>query len=405
MKKPRELVKVGFREQRGTWRVAWWESPQHPGRPVHDRMGARVRKKSFGTEEAAKAYEVELLDKQDAAPEGGDPNMTLGVAFELYFGEKARKRSLGEDRRMAEHLMAAFGKSTRLRDLTAARIATYKARRLAATSVRRKDLDGNPTPLTPASINRPLALLRCLLRLAHEWGVLKTIPSVKLETEPEGRIAWLEPDEEQRLLTACRESEEERLLPIVTIALETGMRSGEIMGMTCERIRGVISLEGRATKSKRRREVPMRQAVYDALAGRPAPRHGRVWPGRSIRTAWETAVAQAKLESALARHDLEAWHFHDLRHHFASWFMMRGGSLLALSKILGHTKISMTEKYAHLAKHHLSGEMARTERPTTVLEPNLEPGAPASDEESTQVVDSTRERRGSSEAEQLIRNQ
>ena len=81
MKKPRELVKVGFREQRGTWRVAWWESPQHPGRPVHDRMGARVRKKSFGTEEAAKAYEVELLDKQDAAPEGGDPNMTLGVAF------------------------------------------------------------------------------------------------------------------------------------------------------------------------------------------------------------------------------------------------------------------------------------------------------------------------------------
>jgi len=41
--------------------------------------------------------------------------------------------------------------------------------------------------------------------------------------------------------------------------------------------------------------------------------------------------------------------FIDCRHHFASWFMMRGGNLLALSKILGHAKVSMTEKYAHLA--------------------------------------------------------
>jgi site-specific recombinase XerD len=48
------------------------------------------------------------------------------------------------------------------------------------------------------------------------------------------------------------------------------------------------------------------------------------------------------------------------RHHFASWFMMRGGNLLALSKILGHAKVSMTEKYAHLAPDHLRSEMTRS---------------------------------------------
>ncbi len=146
------------------------------------------------------------------------------------------------------------------------------------------------------------------------------------EREPEGRIKWLEPVEEERLLGACAESDNSQLLSIVTIALETGMRYGEIMGMTWERVdlsRGVIRLD--LTKSGRRREVPMRQAVYDALAKRPGERKGRVWSEQSIRTAWETAVEQAKLDDR---------HFHDCRHHFASWFVMRGGSLQALKEIL-----------------------------------------------------------------------
>jgi integrase len=68
---------------------------------------------------------------------------------------------------------------------------------------------------------------------------------------------------------------------IVTIALETGMRYGEILGLVWERVdlsRGVIRLE--LTKSGRRREVPMRQVVYDVLAKRPGERRGRCGPRR-----------------------------------------------------------------------------------------------------------------------------
>lgn len=65
---------------------------------------------------------------------------------------------------------------------------------MASTSMRRKDSDGKPTPLSAASINRPLALLRHLLRLAHEeWGVLVQVPRIKLEREPGGRIKWRRP--------------------------------------------------------------------------------------------------------------------------------------------------------------------------------------------------------------------
>jgi len=307
-----------------------------------------------------------------ATPSSG---LTLAQAAERYLAAKARKRSLRGDRLMLEHLMAAFGADTPLAEITAGRISEYKDGRLAATSERRKDAEGKATPLSAASINRPLALLRHLLRLAHEeWEMLPTVPRIRLEKEPEGRIRWLgqyDPDEEHRLLTACEKSGNPNLAALVTVALETGMRQGEVLGLAWERVdfsRAVIRLEH--TKSGRRREVPMRQAVYEALAplradalaemptdenGRKPEPRGCVWPDlRFPRTAWERALDRAGVEE---------FHFHDCRHHFASWFMMRGGSLQALQKILGHATLTMTQRYAHLSPDYLRAEIEKTASP------------------------------------------
>src|SRR5207247_1486739 len=98
----------------------------------------------------------------------GAPGLRLAQAAERYLTTKARKRSLREDHRILEHLKSAFGAETSLAEITASRISEYKAGRLAARSQRRRDADKNPTPLSAASINRPLALLRHLLRIAHE---------------------------------------------------------------------------------------------------------------------------------------------------------------------------------------------------------------------------------------------
>ena len=99
----------------------------------------------------------------------------------------------------------------------------------------------------------------------------------------------------------------------MTIALETGLRRAEILDLTWDRVdrsRGVIRLE--ITKSGKRREVPMRQVVYDTLIALPGQREGRVFRTRSIRNAFEYATEAAGLGD---------FHFHDIRHHFASWFM------------------------------------------------------------------------------------
>jgi integrase len=95
----------------------------------------------------------------------------------------------------------------------------------------------------------------------------------------------------------------------------------------------------------------MRQRVYDVLVSRPGAREGSLWPEGSTRAGFEAAVEAAKLDAP--------FRFHDCRHHFASWFMMGGGSVPALQRILGHASLAMTMRYAHLSPEHLRGRWRR----------------------------------------------
>jgi len=345
-----------------TWRIPGQRTKRKAWGFVTVENGKEVRlfKAEWTKEDAENALAARLL-KLDQEPKPKAPGLTLAQASERYLAAKARKRSLAKDRRYLEHFKSVLGADTALVDITASRISAYKAQRLAAPSVRRKDAEGNGTLLSAAAVNRPLALLRHLLRLAHEeWEVLPAVPRIKLEKEPEGRIRWLgeqAPDEEARLLAACAKSKNPELVKKVTIALESGLRKGELHGLDWQQnidmSRGVIRLE--LTKSGRRREVPMRQAVYTILASQPEPHQGPVWKRGDVRHAFEHAVAEAKLDD---------FHFHDCRHHFASWFVMRGGSLQALQKLLGHATLAMTMRYAHLAPDYLRSEVTKTERRT-----------------------------------------
>ena len=116
----------------------------------------------------------------------------------------------------------------------------------------------------------------------------------------------------------------------------------------------------------------------------------------STRAGFEAAVAVAGLDAPF-------W-FRDCRHHFASWFMMRDGSLPALQRCLGRASLATTMHYAHLSPEHLRGEMAKTERPA-VVEPDAGTRVGQAGQNTPEVVESTDDRRGSSVAEQLIRNQ
>jgi len=210
-------------------------------------------------------------------------------------------------------------------------------------------------PLTGATVNRALALLRHLLRLAHEeWELLNAVPRIRMEREAEGRLRWLTSEEATRLLDACRKSRNEHLTDLVEFALFTGMRRGEVLGLTWERVdraRGVVLLD--VTKSSKRREVPLNSRADAVLARRGSRSSGLVFGIRRwdrFRSAWENAVERAKLAD---------FHFHDLRHTFASWAVQRGASLQEVKDLLGHHSLAMTLRYGHLAPEHLRTAVAR----------------------------------------------
>jgi len=246
-----------------TRRKAWGFTAQIDGKQVRRYQAEWTREDAEA--ELAKA----LLKVEPEKPKG--PGITLAEAVDRYLASKTRKRTITADRRQLNLLKAEFGAETPLAELTASRISEYKAKRLAAVRKLGEGETAVEQRLTAAAINRPLALLRHLLRLAHEeWEAIDNVPRIRLEKEPQGRLRWLTQEEITRLLDAAAKSRNKELRPVVIVALNTGLRLGELLGLTWERVdlsRGVIRLE--VTKSGRRREVPLNGVLRCARHSQP----------------------------------------------------------------------------------------------------------------------------------------
>jgi integrase len=319
----------------------------------------RQRRKMFGTREEAEAWiEERQREKRDRLVLGGVTPKTLGAVAAEYLAYKASKgkRTVDEDRALLEHqLMPFFGPNTLVSEITAERIAAYEQYRATAQHPRLG------RPLVTSTINRHLSVLRCLLRRARKLKYLREVPGFEMGREPEGRLRYLEYEEAVRLLDACRESRNQLLWTIVNLALNTGMRRGEILGLEWERVdfaRGVLLLE--QTKNGRRREVPMNQAVYDVLTSLPGrAESGPVFRGKNGE-AWGTIATS--FANALRRAKITDFRFHDLRHTFASWLVMDGATLQEVKELLGHRTLTMTLRYAHLAPDRLRDAVSRLDK-------------------------------------------
>jgi len=154
-----------------------------------------------------------------------------------------------------------------------------------------------------------------------------------------------------------------RLRLIALIAIGTGMRMSEIFGLTRSDIRydeGLIAVRSKL-KGGKIRYVPMTPELAEELRRCPAilgeerlfpPKRGAKGQRQRVEGSFETLLHLAGIQN---------FRFHDLRHTFASWYMMNGGDLYELAKILGHSNIKMTERYAKLGKAHIAktGDTAR----------------------------------------------
>lgn len=205
----------------------------------------------------------------------------------------------------------------------------------------------------PATVNRHIATLKHMMTKAEEWGwigekTLRDVRKVKKLQENNKRLRYLSDDEIPRLMDACRRSVvASELFPIVALALNTGMRQGEILGLKWSQVdmrNGLILLSD--TKSGERREIPLNETAKTALSALPEKLDG----GK----VFETHLEGQSWHTALRRAGIRDFRFHDLRHTFASRLVMRGADLATVQSLLGHKTITMTLRYAHLSPSHRS---------------------------------------------------
>ena len=212
------------------------------------------------------------------------------------------------------------------------------------------------TRRTAATTNRYLASLSIVLSYGvKECGWLSINPMLRVSKlkEANGRDRVLSKEECERLLKACSKSKNPYLLPIVTLALCTGMRQGEILKLKWENInleQGIISLKN--TKSGYPRSIPLIGTALveiEKLYNQHNPFNPFVFPSKkrfgeiAIRKPWENALNKANIKD---------FRFHDLRHTFATFAAKSGASNLELATAMGHRSLSMLSRYTHMDVNH-----------------------------------------------------
>lgn len=305
-------------------------------------QNGRIRRVSTGTTEKTLAKSILCKRKTEVAENKHMdvkrlPNVTFHTLCDDYWNLRGKNmRTRGIDY-IVEIWKDHFG-NVPVREITAKKIEEFLSKR------------GEEKNWCNGSRNRHLILLKALFNKAVEWGMLHTSPAapVKLVREQEARTRFLTAEEASKMLDGASK----RFRPLLTVALHTGMRRGEIFRLHWQDIdfaNGLITVQ--KSKSGRKRSIPMDDTVTAVLRELPSRfKGGIVFPSQT--TGEELTDVSRIFPLLCAKVGLDGLRFHDLRHTFASHLVMRGVDLRTVQELLGHASLSMTMRYSHLAPEH-----------------------------------------------------
>jgi integrase len=217
-----------------------------------------------------------------------------------------------------------------------------------------------------------LVVLKHLLRLAVEWEIIPFNPAqgVKGPKVPPGRVRYLQPTELRALLEACPDW----LRAIVALAVSTGMRRGEILGL---RWLDVDMANHRVllpqTKNGDGRIVYLNQSALAVV--RSLPFDGNTKATDLLFPTVTPGQVSVAFERTCRRMGFQDFRFHDLRHTAASWMRMAGADIHTVAQILGHKDLRMAIRYQHLSPAFLSEAVGRLDQIFGILRPHSVPEA------------------------------
>jgi integrase len=306
----------------------------------------RREKTDAPTKELAKRLLAKKLVELTEAKVSGvefEPKVVTFNEFAKEYMEHARAVKTASaalrDESSLTHLKPFFGEYP-LRKIHSGLVQRYIDQRMT------KKEDGSR--IRPATVNREQTTLSAMFREAVKRRLTDKNPVRGIRQLPENNtvVRYLTDDEEIELFKELSE----HLKPIVTTALNTGMRKSELLGLRWEE----VDLEQRLiciknAKNHKKRYIPINDVVLEVM--NEQRRHDKdaehVFPSRrsknhwkNVDGAWQRAVRRAKIVN---------FRFHDLRHTFASRLIRKGVPIKAVQELLGHGSIVVTMRYAHLA--------------------------------------------------------
>lgn len=261
---------------------------------------------------------------------------TWDDAEDRWLVEKAGKASLHSDKFIFGWLRPYLA-GTELGTIDRAFVDTIKMRKIASG-------------VKPATVNRTLALVRSVLRAAHDWEWINGVPKIKLLVEPKKRVRYLLKSEAESLLVELPS----HLSYMAAFSLATGLRKGNVLGLQWSQVdlaRRVAWIHPDQSKSRVAIGVPLNDDAVRVLSLQVGihPKFVFTYEGKPVHQT--TTAAWYK---ALKRCGIADFRWHDLRHTWASWHVQGGTPLHALRELGGWESDSMVRRYAHFSVGHLA---------------------------------------------------
>ncbi|MEN4874416.1 site-specific integrase [Kosakonia cowanii] len=311
---------------------------------VDGRDSRRVRKR-FATKGEAVSYEQYYRDEAQNKPWLSEKEDRRKLSELIMLWHNLHGQALVANRsRLAKLKIVCNGMGDPVASqITAKDWAHYRDRRLRGEIDNGFHKDKNKWIAKPITVNREQHYLDAVfneLKRLGEWSLPNPLEGIRIFKEAEKEMSWLTLEQIPQLLDACKRYGKEDLTMIVRVCLATGARWSEAERLTRSQL-SPCKLTFTKTKGKKNRTVPIPKYLYEELVNRQ---------GRMFKPCYQDFKKMLLLTNIELT---EGQKTHVLRHTFGAHFMMQGGNILVLQKILGHANIRETMKYSHFAPDHL----------------------------------------------------